>query len=237
MNAKKINIAIDGYSSCGKSTLAKQLAKALGYIYVDSGSMYRAIALYAIRNGLVKNGKVDAKRLIEELPNIDISFQYDNYSDKIYTCLNNENVEDEIRNNIAVSEIVSKISQIPEVRQKLHHIQQRIAQNKGVVMDGRDIGSVVLPDAELKIFMTADKKIRAQRRFEELKKKGVNITLQEVLDNLEKRDYDDTHRKVNPLTQPQDAKILDNSNLTPQEQLQLALQWAKEKIKENEVEC
>ena len=230
MNTKKINIAIDGYSSCGKSTLAKQLAKALGYIYVDSGSMYRAIALYAIRKGLVKNGEIDKKALIASLPEIDISFQYDNNSGKIYTCLNDENVENEIRNSIAVSEIVSKISQIPEVREKLHHIQQAIAKNKGVVMDGRDIGSVVLPDAELKIFMTADKKIRAQRRFDELKKKGVAVTLEEVMQNLEKRDYDDTHRKINPLIQPEDALILDNSHLTPEEQLQLALKWAKEKI-------
>jgi cytidylate kinase len=233
MNKNKINIAIDGYSSCGKSTLAKQLAKELGYIYVDSGSMYRAIALYAIRKGLVNNGEVDKNSLINKLNDIEISFQYDNKSGKVYTCLNNENVEDEIRNNIAVSEIVSKISQIPEVRQKLHQIQQRLAKNKGVVMDGRDIGSVVLPDAELKIFMTADKKIRAQRRFEELKKKGVDITFDEVLKNLEKRDYDDTHRKVNPLVQPADAIVLDNSNLTPQEQLTLALKWAKERISKN----
>ncbi len=230
MSKKKINIAIDGYSSCGKSTLAKQLAEKLGYIYVDSGSMYRAVALYAIRKGLVHNGTVDAAQLIAALPQIDISFEYDNRSGKVYTCLNNENVEDEIRNNIAVSEIVSKISQIPEVREKLHHIQQKIARNKGVVMDGRDIGSVVLPDAELKIFMTADKNIRARRRFEELKNKGINITLNEVLHNLEKRDYDDTHREVNPLIQPPDAKVLDNSHLTPQAQLQLALEWAKERM-------
>ncbi len=230
MSKKKINIAIDGYSSCGKSTLAKQLAEKLGYIYVDSGSMYRAVALFALRNGLVTNGTIDKQQLISRLPEIDISFTYDNQTGKIYTCLNNENVEQEIRNNITVSEIVSKVSQIPEVREKLHHIQQKIARNKGVVMDGRDIGSVVLPDAELKIFMTADKDIRARRRFEELKNKGINITLNEVLQNLEKRDYDDTHRQVNPLIQPPDAKVLDNSNLTPEEQLQLAYQWAKEQM-------
>ena len=224
----KINIALDGYSSCGKSTLAKKLASYLNYIYVDSGAMYRAVALYAIRKGVVN----DPEAIINALPKIEISFQYNPSIQKSETYLNGEKVEDEIR-DIAVSSVVSQVSQIQAVRKKLVEIQQKISATKGVVMDGRDIGSVVLPDAELKIFMTASHQVRAQRRYEELKAKGKSVTLQEIEENLQLRDREDQNRTESPLIQVDDAKVLDNSNLTKEEQFQLVLSWVDAVLNSN----
>ena len=224
---RKINIAIDGYSSCGKSTLAKGLARALGYAYIDSGAMYRAVTLYALRNGFIENGELDEAGLIDSLDQITIDFE--NIQGVNSARLNGKIVEKEIR-NMEVSSMVSPVSRLKEVRQKLRLMQQDSARFGGVVMDGRDIGSAVLPNAELKIFMTADKDIRAMRRFEELTEKGENLTLEEVRENLEKRDFLDTTRKENPLIQVPDARLLDNTKLTEKEQLNKALEWAKELI-------
>jgi cytidylate kinase len=222
---KKINIAIDGYSSCGKSTLAKSLAKKLGYLYIDSGAMYRAITLYAMEENLIHNDGIDRKTLIDSLEEIEVDFvQIDG---KNTTRLNQRIVESEIR-TMKVSSFVSQVSKIPEVRGMLRKLQQACAINGGVVMDGRDIGSAVLPDAELKIFMVADPQIRAQRRFNELKRKGVIITLEEVVENLAHRDHHDTTRKENPLIQVSDARVLDNSHLNEKQQLELVLKWVEE---------
>lgn len=223
--SKKINIAIDGYSSCGKSTLAKALAQILQYIYIDSGAMYRAITLFAIQNNLVN----DAEAILKFLPEIDIHFSFNPKTGTSETYLNGNNVESEIR-TIAVSQKVSYISKLKEVRQKLVHLQRKMSENKGVVMDGRDIGSVVLPNAELKIFMTADDDVRAQRRFDELKAKGENHTYSEVMDNLKLRDYNDINRKESPLLQVDDARVLDNSKLTKEEQFDLVLNWVDELV-------
>ncbi|NEN25859.1 (d)CMP kinase [Cryomorpha ignava] len=224
---RKINIAIDGYSSCGKSTLAKGIAKALGYAYIDSGAMYRAVTLYAIRNGLSNNDEIDESGLETELDNITVDFTNSNGMNM--TRLNGEIVENEIR-NMEVSALVSQVSRIKKVREKLRLMQQDASRFGGVVMDGRDIGSAVLPFAELKIFMTANKDIRAMRRFEELAEKGETITLEEIRANLEKRDLLDTTRKENPLVQVPDALLLDNTKMTEKEQLNQALDWAKELI-------
>lgn len=224
---RKINIAIDGYSSCGKSTLAKGMAKALGYAYIDSGAMYRAVTLYAIKNGLINNDEIDEAGLQSQLDEISVDFTNSNGMNM--TRLNGEIVEDEIR-NMEVSALVSQVSRIKAVREKLRLMQQDAARYGGVVMDGRDIGSAVLPFAELKIFMTADKDIRAMRRFEELAEKGETITLEEIRTNLEKRDLLDTTRKENPLIQVPDAILLDNTKMTEKEQLNKALEWAKELI-------
>jgi CMP/dCMP kinase len=223
--SKKINIAIDGYSSCGKSTLAKALAKKLRYVYIDSGAMYRAVTLYAMRNGIVDN-KV---AIVLELPNVDIDFHFHPQKEVSETILNSDNVEQEIR-ELEVSKKVSYVSQIHEVREKLVELQQKMSKRGGVVMDGRDIGSVVLPNAELKIFMTASHDIRTQRRYEELRLKGLEITKQEVSDNLKLRDYEDENRKESPLTQVPDARVLDNTDLSRDEQLELVLSWVKEVI-------
>ncbi|MCZ4409766.1 (d)CMP kinase [Cryomorphaceae bacterium 1068] len=225
---RKINIAIDGYSSCGKSTLAKGLAKALGYSYIDSGAMYRAVTLYAIRNKLTRNAEVKEQGLIAALSSIDVDFINKNGVNT--TRLNREEVEDEIR-TLEVSSLVSQVSRIPEVRGKLRVMQQRTAEKGGVVMDGRDIGSAVLPNAELKIFMTADPEVRVERRFAELKAKGEQLTRDEVRENLTHRDQMDTNRKENPLIQTTDARVLDNTNLTPLEQLELVIAWAHSFIK------
>ncbi|MFZ5552202.1 MAG: (d)CMP kinase [Bacteroidota bacterium] len=227
---KKINIAIDGYSSCGKSTLAKQLAKHLGYIYVDSGAMYRAIALYCLRKGYIKDNFIMKDELIADLGKISIRFHYNSDTQRSETFLNGENVESEIR-GMEVSKHVSYISLIKEVRRKLVVFQHEMGKNKGVVMDGRDIGTVVFPDAELKIFMTADKHTRAERRYEELKAKGLNITMDEVAENLYMRDFEDTTREENPLRQAEDARVIDNTFLTHEEQLKLAMDWAEQIIK------
>lgn len=224
---KKINIAIDGYSSCGKSTMAKSLAKKLHYVYIDSGAMYRAVTLYAIRKGFIFNSNLISTDLIKALPNIHIHFERRN--GQMFTYLNDENVEEEIR-TMEVSRQVSNVSTIREVRELLHLLQQKMSSRKGVVMDGRDIGTVVLPHAELKIFMLADIAVRTQRRFEELRAKGHDLSLEEVAENLSERDYKDTNRTENPLIQADDARILDNTNLNPEEQLALAEEWVEESV-------
>ena len=227
MTVKKIIIAIDGHSSCGKSTMAKSIAQELGYIYIDSGAMYRVVTLYALRNGLINNGVPDAEKLISELKNIKITFKWDEISGKNTTFLNGENVEEEIR-RLEVSENVSPISTIAEVRHEMVKQQRENGTNKGIVMDGRDIGTVVFPAAELKIFMTASPEIRAQRRFQELKEKGQEVDFDSILQNVEGRDEIDSNREVSPLKKADDALILDNSNLSREEQLK----WTLEKVKE-----
>lgn len=224
----KITIAIDGYSSCGKSTLAKQLASQLNYTYVDSGAMYRAITLFAIENGLATKDEVKTEELVSRLDEIEVDLKYESEAQRVTTFLNGKNVEDEIR-TMRVSEVVSFVSIIKEVRAKLRSIQQELGKRGGVVMDGRDIGTAVFPNAELKIFMTASPEVRAQRRFDELKAKGKNVSLDEVRDNLVSRDKEDTSRKENPLIQAEGAVVLDNSELTPEKQLEMALGWVGEK--------
>jgi cytidylate kinase len=224
---KKINIAIDGYSSCGKSTLAKALAKELNYSYVDSGAMYRAITLYAINAELAKDGEADRDGIVAALDHIDVDFVNNEGINTVR--LNGVEVEGEIR-SMSVSNLVSQVSRIAEVREKLRLMQQDFSERGGVVMDGRDIGSAVLPNAELKIFMTADKDIRTKRRHDEMMAKGTKTTLEEVRKNIEERDNIDTTRKENPLVRVPEARLLDNSELTESEQLQIALGWAREII-------
>lgn len=218
----RITIAIDGYSSCGKSTLARQLAQHLGYTYIDSGAMYRAVALYVMENGLVRDGQLVRDRLMQVLDGLEIRFQHDPMTDKSATTLNGRNVEQEIR-TMAVSNHVTLVSPVPEVRAKLVRLQQQMGREKGVVMDGRDIGTVVFPDAEVKLFMTARPEVRAQRRFHELKMKGAAVTLEEVEANIRQRDLDDTTRKADPLTKAPDAIVIDNSDITAEEQFVRAL--------------
>lgn len=216
--SKNIVVAIDGYSSCGKSTLAKALAKKLHFIYVDSGAMYRAVALYFLRNNIDLN---DTEQVIKALKNIHLNFHSRDYQTHI--TLNDEEVSDEIR-QMPVSEKVSAVSAIREVRQEMVKQQQRMGKLKNIVMDGRDIGTAVFPDAPVKIFMTADPKVRAERRYKELLPKNPGITLEEVFENLAHRDYQDTTRKESPLVRAGDAIILDNTNLTPEQQLDFALE-------------
>lgn len=225
--AKKIIITIDGWSSCGKSTLAKQLAKELGYVYVDSGAMYRAITLYFLRNNVDLAEKKEVK---QALKSVNLEFIYNPKSNNSEIYLNGENVEYLIR-DLVIAEKVSDVAAIKDVREFAVAQQQKMGEKKGIVMDGRDIGTVVFPKAELKIFMTADNAIRVERRFKELYEKNPNITIEEVKNNLEMRDYIDSHREVSPLRQASDGLILDNSNITPQQQLKLALEWASKKIK------
>lgn len=221
---KKIVIAIDGYSSCGKSTMAKNLARQLGYVYVDTGAMYRAVTLYALRHQLFKaDGEVDAASLQQAMPDIRISFQFNAQTGKPDTYLNDELVEQEIR-TMQVSERVSKIAALPFVRTALVAQQQRMGKDKGIVMDGRDIGTVVFPHAELKIFVTASAEVRAQRRYDELQQKGMPARYNDILKNVQERDYIDSHREVSPLREADDAIELDNSNLTIDEQQQWLLQ-------------
>lgn len=219
-----IIIAIDGYSSTGKSTLAKTLAKVLGYTYIDTGAMYRAVSLHALQSAYVTESTINEKALIADLNHIQISFTLGEASNSV-VCLNGVQVESEIR-GMEVSNCVSRISAIPEVRSFLVNQQQEMGAKKGVVMDGRDIGSVVFPHAELKLFMTAKEEIRAQRRYEELRSKGVHVDLESVKSNIAERDYRDTNRKIAPLIQVDDAIVLDNSTLTPEEQLD----WVLEKV-------
>lgn len=221
---KKIVIAIDGYSSCGKSTMAKNLARQLGYVYVDTGAMYRAVTLYALRHQLFNaDGEVDAASLQQAMPDIRISFQFNKQTGKPDTYLNDELVEQEIR-TMQVSERVSKIAALPFVRTALVAQQQRMGGDKGIVMDGRDIGTVVFPHAELKIFVTASAEVRAQRRYDELQQKGMPARYDDILKNVQERDYIDSHREVSPLRKAEDAIELDNSNLTIDEQQQWLLQ-------------
>lgn len=230
---KKIIIAVDGHSSCGKSTLAKELAHVLGYLYLDSGAMYRAVTLFALRNHLAENGKVDEAGLTKRLNEIKIDFRFNPVTRQNDTFLNGENVEEEIR-QITVSSYVSPVATIAEVRHALVKQQQEMGRNKGIVMDGRDIGTVVFPQAELKLFMTASPEVRAQRRYEELKNKGLQVSYQEILENVGDRDRIDSGREISPLKQADDALILDNSHLTRREQLDWTLEKVKEIIGENE---
>jgi len=219
----KLNIAIDGYSSCGKSTIARAVAKELNYVYIDSGAMYRAVTLYALQQGLIKNdGTLDEPALERAIELVLISFRYNTDLGQNETYLNGQNVEKEIR-SLQVSNYVSRISNVKAVRTKLVKLQRRIAETHGVVMDGRDIGTVVLPDAELKFFMTADNKVRAQRRFEELKSMGVETTLDEVLKNVNSRDEYDSNRAHDPLRQAEAAIVIDNTHLTIEEQFQFVM--------------
>lgn len=220
---KPITIAIDGFSSCGKSTMAKRLAKELGYIYVDTGAMYRAVTLYAIKKGFIVADRFNSEALISTLPVIQVAFTPDGG-----VLLNNEPVEDAIR-SVEVSQWVSKVSSIKEVRQKMVELQRAMGINKGVVMDGRDIGTVVFPDAELKVFVTADPKVRAQRRYDEWTAKGMQVNFDEVLQNVIDRDYQDQHRAESPLVQASDAIVLDNSYMTREEQ-QIWLMKQVEKV-------
>lgn len=222
--ADKIIIAIDGHSSCGKSTLAKDLAKELGYRHIDSGAMYRAVTLYFLRNNINFNHALEVK---EALANITISFVNNEATGKSEICLNGEDIAHHIRDMI-VAEKVSEVAAIKEVRQFAVAQQQAMGKDKGIVMDGRDIGTVVFPDAELKIFMTADMDIRAKRRFQELYEKNPNITYEEVIANIQMRDYIDSNREESPLTQAADAIVLDNTELDKEEQLKKVLQLVKE---------
>lgn len=223
---KKIIIAIDGFSSTGKSTVAKRLAKYLGYIYVDSGAMYRAVTYFAMRNNLITDSFFAKEKLISRLDEVFITFRYNEEKGFGEVYLNNKNIEKEIR-TLEVSRYVSQVSAVPEVRKKLVEIQRAIGKNKGIVMDGRDIGSVVFPNAELKIFMTASAETRAKRRYDELIKKGDDIKYESVLENVQERDYLDSTRKDSPLIKSIDAIEIDNTNLSLQDQFEQLLQLAK----------
>ena len=223
-----ITIAVDGYSSTGKSTLAKQLADYIGYIYVDTGAMYRAITLFALRAGFVVEGKLQADKLINVLADITIAFQK-NSEGKAEVYLNGENVEKQIR-TLAVSEQVSPVATISEVRSKLVEQQRNMGEGQGIVMDGRDIGTVVFPDAQLKVFMTASSKVRAQRRYDELRGRGDEITFDQVLENIQERDYIDSTREDSPLRQAKDAIVIDNSDMNLEDQFHVLLQLAKDRI-------
>ena len=227
---KKITIAIDGHSSCGKSTMAKDLAREIGYVYVDTGAMYRSVTLYALRKGLFEeDGSVKTEALEQEMSNIHISFQFNPETGRPDTYLNREYVEKEIR-SLEVSSHVSPIAAIGFVRRALVAQQQQMGKDKGVVMDGRDIGTVVFPDAELKVFVTASAKVRAQRRYDELKAKGMPADFDDILKNVEERDYIDSHREVSPLRKADDALELDNSNMTIPEQKQWLLDRFNETV-------
>ncbi len=226
---KKITIAIDGYSSCGKSTMAKGLASHIGYTFVDTGAMYRAVTLFALRNNLIgADGKVDAAALQSRLGDITVTQCHNAELGKAETFLNGENVEGEIR-GMEVSSHVSAIATLPFVRAELVRQQQAMGKAGGIVMDGRDIGTTVFPDAELKIFVTASPQVRAQRRYAELQAKGQPASIEEVLKNLEERDYTDSHREVSPLRQATDAVVLDNTNLSPAEQLAMLIALYRER--------
>jgi CMP/dCMP kinase len=216
--SKKLIIAIDGYSSCGKSTFAKLIAQELGYIYIDTGSMYRAVTLFALRNKFISETEFNSEGLIELLAEVNIRFVKNVSTGKNDTFLNNEDVENEIR-GMEISKYVSQVSQLKSVRSKMVNLQRGMSEEKGVVMDGRDIGTVVFPNADIKIFMTADPDVRAHRRYDELLAKDEKVTLEEIKENLLNRDKQDTSRKESPLKQAADAYVLDNSNMTIDEQM------------------
>lgn len=222
MTQSKIIVAIDGHSSCGKSTIAKAVAARFGYVFIDSGAMYRAVTLFALRQNLIADGVVNQQALIQLIPEINIEFRFNPEKQKSDTYLNGENVEDEIR-QLPVSQNVSPVATIAEVREAMVHLQQEMGKHKGIVMDGRDIGTVVFPDAELKLFVTANPEIRAQRRLDELKEKGQNTTFEEVLANLAKRDFLDTTRADSPLMKASNAIEIDNSFLSKEDQLSKVL--------------
>ena len=219
---KKIIIAIDGHSSCGKSTMAKDLAREVGYIYVDSGAMYRAVTLWALRQNYFNGNEINTEALEKDMPSISITFRLNDETRLPETYLNGENVEKEIR-SLEVSSHVSPIATLPFVREALTRWQQQLGTEKGIVMDGRDIGTAVFPEAELKIFVTASAEVRAQRRYDELKAKGMEASYEDILQNVKERDYIDSHRAMNPLRQADDAIVLDNSELTIAEQKQWLL--------------
>lgn len=222
---KRLIIAIDGYSSCGKSTFAKAVAKELSYLFIDSGAMYRAVTLYCMRKDLINNSGLNEKGVLDEIKNINIDFVFNPDINEYETFLNSENVEKEIR-GMDVTSHVSRISQIPEVRARMVELQREIGVSKGIVMDGRDIGTVVFPDADIKIFMTATSDIRAKRRFDELKGKGINVDFEEIKRTIIARDIADENRDISPLRRADDAIILDNSRMKVEEQMK----WIKEII-------
>lgn len=228
---KKITIAIDGHSSCGKSTMAKDLAREVGYVYVDTGAMYRSVTLFALRNGLFNNDTIDEEELRRRMPEIQISFKFNPETGRPDTYLNGELVEKDIR-TMEVSNKVSPIAALGFVREAMVAQQQQMGKDKGVVMDGRDIGTTVFPDAELKVFVTASAEVRAQRRYDELKAKGMDADFDDILKNVQERDYIDSHREVSPLRKADDAIELDNSHMTIPEQKQWLLDRFNERVKE-----
>lgn len=225
----KIVIAIDGHSSCGKSTIAKAVAARFGYVFIDSGAMYRAVTLFALRNNLVSDSELRSKELIQLLPEIKIEFRYNSNLQKSETYLNDENVEDEIR-QLRVSQSVSPVATITEVRAAMVRLQHEMGKNKGIVMDGRDIGTVVFPNAELKLFVTASAEIRAQRRFDELTAKGETVSFAEILQNIQERDRIDSTREASPLRKADDALVLDNSHMTREAQLAWVIEQVEERL-------
>ena len=229
MTNKKIVVAIDGHSSCGKSTIAKAVAAKFGYIFIDSGAMYRTVTLFALRHNLITEGSVKRQELIGLLAEIHIEFRYNPEKQTSATYLNGENVEEEIR-QLTVSQNVSQVAVIAEVRAAMVQLQREMGKNKGIVMDGRDIGTVVFPEAELKLFVTASVEIRAQRRFDELKAKGEKVSYEEILENVQERDYIDSNRKASPLKKAEDAMVLDNSHMTREEQLVWVIGKVQEKL-------
>ena len=229
---KKITIAIDGFSSCGKSTMAKDLAKEIGYIYIDSGAMYRAVTLYCIKNGLFSGDEINIPELERHIKDIHITFKLDEKTQLPRTYLNGEDVEEEIR-TMEVSSKVSPVSAIGFVRSALVSLQQEMGKEKGIVMDGRDIGTTVFPEAELKIYVTASPDIRALRRYDELQAKGQKIVFEEILNNVKERDYIDQHREISPLKRAKDALLLDNSLLTIEEQKEWLLKQFEKATQQN----
>lgn len=227
MTNSRIIVAIDGHSSCGKSTIAKAVAARFGYVFIDSGAMYRAVTLFALRHNLISEGEVKAQLLIDLLPEIKIEFRFNPQNQRSDTYLNGENVEDEIR-QLPVSQNVSPVATIAEVRAAMVRLQQEMGKNKGIVMDGRDIGTVVFPEAELKLFVTASAEIRARRRFDELSAKGEAVSYVEILQNVQERDRIDSTREASPLRKAADALVLDNSHMTREEQLA----WVTERVNE-----
>ena len=223
---RKITIAVDGYSSCGKSTLSSDLAHALNYVYIDTGAMYRAVTLYCMRKNIIRADNFPAEKIVAELPHIKLEFVF---SDKSEIYLNGKSVEQEIR-SMEVASLVSSVSAVHEVRVQMVNLQREMGKQGGVVMDGRDIGTTVFPHAELKIFMTADENVRIQRLKLEMETKGIKVTEEEVRKNIHQRDIDDTTRKESPLRKADDALVLNNSQLTREQQLAIALQWAKERM-------
>ncbi len=230
MTNSRIIVAIDGHSSCGKSTIAKAVAARFGYVFIDSGAMYRAVTLFALRHNLIDGGSVKAQLLIDLLPEIKIEFRFNPENQKSDTYLNGENVEDEIR-QLPVSQNVSPVAAIAEVRAAMVRLQQEMGKNKGIVMDGRDIGTVVFPEAELKLFVTASAEIRARRRFDELTDKGETVSYAEILQNVQERDRIDSTREASPLRKAADALVLDNSHMTREEQLAWVIKKVEESLK------
>ena len=231
---KKITIAIDGHSSCGKSTMAKDLARQMGYVYIDTGAMYRSVTLYAMQNGMIDpQGNIDTQRLQAAMPDIHITFRYNPQRGRPDTYLNGKLVEDDIR-TMQVSNHVSPIATLGFVRQAMVQQQRQMGQQGGVILDGRDIGTVVFPNAELKIFVTASPEIRAKRRYDELTAKGQTVDYQEILRNVQERDYIDSHREIAPLTQAPDAIVLDNSDMTIPQQQAWLLKLTKEAVSASE---